>query len=64
LTGPLPQDMRDKMERTNLCMGCHQEMTNPDVWSAVQAPGFLSNDEHMEVLNLALKALAEQRAEQ
>lgn len=62
LTGPLPQEMRDKMERTNLCMGCHQEMTNPDVWGAVQQPGFLTNEEHMGVLNEALRALAKTRA--
>lgn len=61
LTGPLPQEMREKMERTNLCMGCHQEMTNPDVWDAVQKPGFLNNDEHMAVLNEALRALADKR---
>ena len=40
LTGPLPDDMRQKMERTGLCIGCHQEMVNEDIWSKVQTPGF------------------------
>jgi hypothetical protein len=59
LTGPLPQEMRDKMERTGLCMGCHQNMQNEDLWSKVNTPGFVNNAQHQEVLNLALQAYAE-----
>jgi hypothetical protein len=58
LTGPLPPEMRAKMERTGLCMGCHQEMANEEIWSKVSEPGWASNDAHREVLNKALKAYA------
>ena len=58
LTGPLPQEMREKMERTGLCMGCHQNMTNEDLWANVNTEGFVSNEEHQGVLDQALHALA------
>ena len=29
---PLDQDQRDRMEKTGLCMGCHQNMTNDEIW--------------------------------
>lgn len=63
LTGPLPQEMREKMERTGLCIGCHQEMLNEDVWSKVAKPGFLDNQAHRAVLNKALKAYAESQGD-
>lgn len=58
LTGPLPQEMREKMERTGLCMGCHQNMTNEDLWANVNTEGFVSNEEHQGVLDQALHSLA------
>ncbi|MDP5220114.1 hypothetical protein Q5Y75_23230 [Ruegeria sp. 2205SS24-7] len=63
LTGPLPQEMREKMERTGLCMGCHQNMTNEDLWSRVNSPGFVDNEEHQEVMNQAVQALAKEKSE-
>ena len=54
LTGPLPADMRDKMERTGLCMGCHQNMLDDDTWSKVSTPGWLANKEHRELMNSLL----------
>ncbi len=60
LTGPLPQEMREKMERTGLCMGCHQNMTNEDLWSKVNSPKFVNNKEHQDVMNKAVKALAKE----
>ena len=62
LTGPLPQEMRNKMERTGLCMGCHQNMTNEELWSKVNSPTFVNNRQHQEVMNAALKAYAEKKA--
>ncbi len=59
LTGPLPQEMRDKMERTGLCMGCHQNMSDEELWGKVNTPGFVDNLEHQKVLDAALKAYAE-----
>jgi len=62
LTGPLPQEMREKMERTGLCLGCHQEMTNEELWSKVSTPGWVSNKQHQEVMNKLLRAYARERA--
>ncbi len=61
LTGPLPQEMRDKMERTGLCMGCHQNMTDAEVWDAVNSEKFVNNEEHQAVMDEAVHALAEDR---
>ncbi|MCY4153010.1 MAG: hypothetical protein OXE94_12375 [Aestuariivita sp.] len=61
LTGPLPQDMREKMERTGLCMGCHQNMTDAEVWDAVNSEKFVSNQEHQAVMDEAIHALADRR---
>lgn len=57
LTGPLPAEMRAKMERTGLCMGCHEEMINDEIWSKVTEPGFLDNEAHKKIMNKALRAL-------
>lgn len=61
LTGPLPQEMRNKMERTGLCMGCHQNMTNEELWSKVNTPTFVNNDQHKAVMDAALKAYSEKQ---
>ncbi|MCV6596055.1 MAG: hypothetical protein OIF40_03075 [Mangrovicoccus sp.] len=61
LTGPLPQEMREKMERTGLCMGCHQNMTDEDVWEAVNSDRFVNNEEHQEVMDKAIHALAAEK---
>ncbi|MFQ5545322.1 MAG: cytochrome C, partial [Acidiferrobacterales bacterium] len=58
LTGPLPAEMRKKMERTGLCMGCHQEMVNEDIWKKVSTPGWVNNEAHRGVMNRALRSLA------
>ncbi len=54
LTGPLPAEMRAKMERTGLCMGCHQNMLDEDTWSKVSEPGWLDNANHRELMNTLL----------
>lgn len=59
LTGPLPQEMREKMERTGLCMGCHQNMTDETLWDKVNSPKFVNNKEHQEVMDKAIHALSE-----
>ncbi len=63
LTGPLPQAMREKMERTGLCMGCHQNMVNEDLWSQVNSPKFVNNAEHQAVMNQAIHALAKEKSD-
>ncbi len=61
LTGPLPQDMREKMERTGLCMGCHQNMTSEELWAKVNSPKFVNNEEHQAVMDQAIHALADKK---
>lgn len=61
LTGPLPQDMRERMERTGLCMGCHQNMTNEELWSKVNSPAFVNNEEHQNVMDQAIHSLAKEK---
>ncbi|KAG1661923.1 DnaJ subfamily C member 3 [Nymphon striatum] len=39
LSRSLPKEMRDGMERTGLCMGCHREMSNEELWGKVATPG-------------------------
>ena len=63
LTGPLPKEMRDRIERTGLCMGCHQNMTNEEIWTAVNSPKFVNNLEHQAVMDQAVHALAEKKSQ-
>lgn len=62
LTGPLPKEMRDRIERTGLCMGCHQNMTNEELWSKVDTPAFVNNEQHQAVMDQALHALADKKS--
>jgi hypothetical protein len=61
LSRALPQEMRDAMDRTGLCMGCHREMTNADLWSKVSEPGSLTDSEHIELMNKMLQAYSKQK---
>ncbi len=56
LSRALPQEVRDAMDRTGLCMGCHREMTNAELWSKVSEPGSLNDAQHIELMNKMLKA--------
>ena len=51
--------MRAKMERTGLCMGCHQNMLEEDLWNKVSTPGWLNNQEHRNMMNDFLHTAAE-----
>ena len=48
--------MRNKMERTGVCLGCHKEALNKDFWSKVSKPGFLDNKGHQEIMGKALRS--------
>ncbi len=61
LTGPLPQGMRSKMERTGLCLGCHQNMVDEAFWQKVNTPGWIGNEQHRAVMNQALQEYAKSR---
>ncbi|MDH3536641.1 MAG: hypothetical protein OER87_12930 [Gammaproteobacteria bacterium] len=56
LSRALPQEIRDAMDRTGLCMGCHREMTNVDLWARVSEPGRLTDAQHIELMNKMLQA--------
>ncbi|MCB1761197.1 MAG: cytochrome C [Gammaproteobacteria bacterium] len=61
LSRALPKEMRDAMERTGLCMGCHREMSNEKLWAAVATPGQLNDAQHIELMNNMFKAYAESK---
>ena len=63
LTGPLPGAMRAKMERTGLCVGCHQNMLDEQIWDKVNSPAFVDNEQHRAVMDKALQAYARERAQ-
>ena len=58
LSRALPKEMRDAMDRTGLCMGCHREMTNEQLWSQVSSDGQLNDEQHIELMNKLLKEFA------
>ena len=60
LTGPLPQEMRDKMERSGLCKGCHKNMSNKALWSKVDSKpqGWITNKEHQDLMDKFIKDAA------
>jgi len=61
LSRALPKDMRDAMERTGLCMGCHIEMGNDKLWTKVSTDGQLTNKKHIELMNKMFKAYAKSK---
>jgi hypothetical protein len=56
LTGPLSQEVREKMERTGGCMGCHQKQSDEGFWQKVSEDGWLKNDAHQDLMKKALEA--------
>ncbi|RMF00907.1 MAG: hypothetical protein D6773_10800 [Alphaproteobacteria bacterium] len=61
LSRALPKEMRDGMERTGLCLGCHREMTNDQLWNKVSTPGTLNRQDHIELMNKLLKSYANRK---
>ena len=59
LSRALPKEMRAAMERTGLCMGCHREMSNAELWDKVAQPGQLNDAQHIELMNKMFKAYAD-----
>ncbi len=58
LSRSLTKEMRDGMQRTGLCMGCHREMTNDQLWQKVSEPGTLTDEQHIELMNKMLQSFA------
>ncbi len=61
LSRALPKEMRDAMDRTGLCMGCHREMTNDELWGKVSEKGSLNDAQHIELMNKMLKAYSDKK---
>ncbi len=59
LSRALNEEERKGMERTGLCMGCHREMLNDDVWKTVSKEGSLDTDAHTELMNQMLQSYYE-----
>jgi len=60
LSRALPKEMRDAMNRTGLCMGCHREMSNAELWAKVSEPGRLTDAQHIELMNKMLQAYSKE----
>jgi len=62
LSRPLNNDERTKMERTGVCMGCHQNMADLAFWTdgvIAKYGTVFANDEHINTMNqLILDAVA------
>jgi len=62
LSGPLPQDKREKMERIGVCIACHQNIPDGDIFTkmittAGDVAGFTphTDEEHSRLLNRDIK---------
>ncbi|MCD4684430.1 MAG: cytochrome C [Anaerolineae bacterium] len=56
-SGPLNEDQRTRMERTGVCMGCHQNMIDETFWTdqvIAQYGEIITNDAHIEMMNQAI----------
>ena len=58
LSRALNKTEREGMDRTGLCMGCHREMTNQELWKKVATSGTMNMKEHIEKMNKFLHAAA------
>ena len=53
-SGPLTEDQRTRMQRTGVCMGCHQNMADPAFWTDQVIAKYgqvMSDDEHINMMN-------------
>lgn len=58
------QDEIDRILRTGLCMGCHQNQGDPAFWNKVNEPGRALNQKHIEMMSRAIDALRERNEAQ
>jgi hypothetical protein len=49
---PLDQDQRERMEKTGLCMGCHQNMQTENLWGKLNTSKKLNDNEHIRKMHL------------
>jgi hypothetical protein len=48
--------MREKMERTGVCMGCHGQRSDETFWHKLSEKGSLDNDAYQSLTKKALEA--------
>ena len=58
LSRSLTQEQRDGMNRTGLCMGCHQNMSDVELWGKLNTPGRLTDAEHTALMGTMFDAWA------
>ncbi|MEG3638606.1 multiheme c-type cytochrome [Magnetococcus sp. PR-3] len=61
LAGPLPEAKRGAIEKSGVCLGCHEERFDPDFWKQVAEPGVMDSFEHQEFMKKALEAIAKMK---
>ena len=61
LSRALPKEMRDAMDRTGLCMGCHREMSNAELWDKAATEGSLNDQQHIELMNKMFRAFIDKQ---
>jgi len=55
----LNKEELDTLLRTGTCLGCHQNMTDKELWQKVSEKGTLDTKQHIEMMNKMIKFLAE-----
>ncbi len=61
LSRALPEEMRKGIERVGLCMGCHRNMAKEELWAAVNTPGRLTDEQHIELMNKMFQLYAQHK---
>ena len=56
------QSVRIQLRGSRIRTGCHQNMTDEDLWSKVNSSAFVDNEQHKDVMGQAVHAFAENRA--
>jgi hypothetical protein len=59
LSRALNKEELDTLLRAGTCMGCHQNMTDKQLWAKVSEEGKLDPKQHLEMMNKMIKYMAE-----
>ncbi len=47
------------VDREDTCMGCHQNMSNIELWKKLSTDGTIDPKSHLEAMNKMIKYMAE-----
>lgn len=50
----------DNVMRAGTCMGCHQNMSEAELWKKVSQEGTIDAKSHLDLMNKMIKYMAEQ----